>query len=256
MDSKFNKSLLVILSLFSLLLSSNAVPSTRLFDFISSSAYAPAPSPVNDFISTSISAETPNSGGDLLETFTSQAVKKTPETKFGGANLLGTFNPLSAEAAKQVDPEIVKLCIDGENPALCAETISKLLDGPFDPLKALEIEVGATHDQAKAVESTITKLLKDPSTDKKAIDALDICKSQYGNMLDAIKESVKLLEEQNVVDAYYKFNAVISYRSACEDAFVESPGVEMPFSQDSQALFDLGGNCLGIMNALVNNIKL
>ncbi|WJX70535.1 hypothetical protein P8452_54629 [Trifolium repens] len=51
MDYTFNKTLLVILSLSSLLLSSNAVPSTRVNDFIPTSAPAPAPltiAPSND----------------------------------------------------------------------------------------------------------------------------------------------------------------------------------------------------------------
>jgi len=74
-------------------------------------------------------------------------------------------------------------------------------------------------------------------------------------MLDAINETIELLGQHNVVDSFYKFSSVISYKTACEDAFVESPGVEIPFSQDSRTLFDLGGNCLGIMNTLVNNHK-
>jgi len=163
---------------------------------------------------------------------------------------------IAEDIAKNADPEIVKLCVDGESPSLCTATISSLLKGPFDPLKALEIEVDLTLQQAKNVAAIITVLLKDPSTDKKAIKALEICQTQYKSMLDAIHETVELLKQQNVVDSFYKFSSVISYKTTCEDAFVKSPGVEMPFSRDSSTLFDLGGNCLGIMNTLVNNHKI
>ncbi|KAL5069017.1 hypothetical protein RYX36_019904 [Vicia faba] len=288
MGSRFIKSLIVILSLSSLLLSTNAVPSTRFInyistrfaatghkshvidyisesvpavapssrgiDYISTSVPAAAPSSRRiDYISTSVPAAAPSSGviasGDNLQ----EGNVILDQASQSGATLLGD---IAARASKRAYPEIMQLCIDGENVALCAETILKQMNGPFDPLKALEIEVDATLVQAKTVAGTIQKLLQDPSTDKKALDALDICHSQYGYMLDTIKEAVDLLQQQNVVDAYYKFNAVISYKSSCDDAFVESPGVNMPFSQDSETLFQLGGNCLGIMNELINHVKL
>lgn len=214
------KSLLLILSISSLLISSNAVPSFRVFQ-------------LNQF---------PPSGAPV----------KAPELTASAFSL----NSLVSEAgkvAKFINPEILKFCVDTENPALCADTISKFLNGPFDPIRALEIEVDATFKQAKNVAETIVKLLKNPSTNKKALDALDICNSQYGDMVDAIKEAVELIQQQNVVDAYYKFNSVISYHSSCDDAFTESPGVEMPFSKDSQTLFELGGNVLAMMNGIVNH---
>ena len=256
MASRVNKSLLVILTLSSLLLSSNAVPSTRIADFVS--AGVPTESPSSqfiDFITSDVPATVPPSPIiDPIPTSNPDSESNSDVNKDSifGSSLIGT---LAAKVAKQIDPEIEKLCADGENPAFCAESISKHLNGPFDPLKALDIEVDATLEKAKNISATIINLLNDPNTDKRAIDALGICKSQYNDMMDAIKESVELLKQQNVVDAYYKFNAVISYKSSCDDAFVESPGVTMPFSHDSETLFQLGGNCLGIMNNLVNNHK-
>jgi len=255
MDSRFNKSLLVILSFSSLLLSSNAVPPTR----ISTSVPAPAPAPSVQYVDYILPKRKPNAGIGLFENSVphkkQNSASVSPDDsvfQFGDPNFLGS---IAEDIAKNADPEIVKLCVDAESPALCAATISSLLKGPFDPLKALEIEVDFTLKQAKSVAAIITALLKDPSTDKKAIKALDICQTQYNSMLDAINETVELLGQHNVVDSFYKFSSVISYKTTCEDAFVESPGVEIPFSQDSRTLFDLAGNCLGIMNTLVNNHK-
>ncbi|XP_050892248.1 uncharacterized protein LOC127097808 [Lathyrus oleraceus] len=267
MDFRFNKSLLVILSLSSLLLSTNAVPSTRIIDFISTSfPTAGHKSRIIDYISTSVPAVASSSrhidfpsisvpaaapsSGVIVSGDSNVILEHASQS---GATLLGN---IADRAAYRAYPEIMNLCIDGENVALCVETILKEMNGPFDPLKALEIEVDATLVQAKTVAGTIQKLLQDPSTDKKAMEALGICHSQYGDMLDAIKEAVDLLQQQNVVDAYYKFNAVIAYKSACDDAFVESPGVKIPFSQDSETLFQLGGNSLGIMNELVNHVRI
>jgi len=247
MDPRFNKSLFVILSFSSLLLSSNAVPSTRFDDSISTNVPTPTPSSeVIDYIV----PEQPDSGLNLPE---NSASPDDFVFRLEDPNLLGS---ISEDIAKNADPEIVKLCVDAESPSLCAATISSLMKGPFDPLKALEIEVDLTLQQAKTVAAIITELLKDPSTNKKAIKALEICQTQYKSMLDAINETVELLGQHNVVDSFYKFSSVISYKTTCEDAFVKSPGVEMPFSRDSSTLFDLGGNCLGIMNALVNNHKI
>ncbi|CAK8572708.1 unnamed protein product [Lathyrus sativus] len=288
MDCRFNKTLLVILSLSSLLLSTNAVPSTRFIDVISTSFPAavhksittsfPAaeyksistsfPAAEYKSISTSFPAVAPSSGHyEFTPTNVPAAAPSSRYYEFTPTNVpaaapssgviaSGDSSAILEQASQSGYPEIAQLCIDGENIALCAETILKQMTGPFDPLKALEIAVDATLDQAMTVAGTIDELLRDPSTDKKAMDALGVCEEEYDDMLDAIEETVDLLQNQNIVDAYYKFNSVLSLKSTCDDAFAESPGVTMPFSQDSQILFQLGGNCLGIMNDLVNHAKI
>lgn len=36
--------------------------------------------------------------------------------------------------------------------------------------------------------------------------ALYLCEPKYGEMVNAIKETLELIEQQNLVDAYHKFN--------------------------------------------------
>lgn len=158
-------------------------------------------------------------------------------------------------ATPTFSPEITQFCSGTENPSLCAETIAPYLTGSFDPVKALETEINATLKKASEIAAIISKKLNDPTTAKNAMDALDICKSQYGDMLDSIKEAVNMVAQLNVVEAYHKMSAVISYKSSCDNAFTESPGVEMPFAQESTTLFQLGGNCLAVMDTIVNNHK-
>ncbi|KAL9318827.1 hypothetical protein ACSQ67_015344 [Phaseolus vulgaris] len=50
-------------------------------------------------------------------------------------------------------------------------------------------------------------------------------------------------------------SAVISYKSSCDDAYDESPGVDMPFRQESTILFRLSGNCVTALHTIVNNHK-
>jgi len=212
-----NKSLLLIVSLSSLLLSSHALPSS-----------APNVAP---------------------------SISPSPLTSKQGVFLNSIFEE-AVEVSKQVfkpEPEVVEFCTGTENPTLCAETIAPFFQGSFDPIKALETEIEVTLNQSLKVAGVIAKSLVDPATNKEALDALDICKSQYENIVDNIKEAIELLNQQNVVDAYYKFSSVISYRSACEDAFTESPGVDNPLGDDSLAVYQLGGNCLAIMDGIVNN---
>jgi len=152
-------------------------------------------------------------------------------------------------------PELTQFCSGTDNPTLCTETIAPFLDGSFDPVKALETEINATLQKASEIATSISKQLEDPATAKNALDALNICKSQYGDMLDSIKEALNLVSQFNVVDAYHKMSAVISYKSSCDDAYDESPGVEMPFRQEASTLFDLSGNCVTILNTIVNNHK-
>ncbi|KAK7379056.1 hypothetical protein VNO80_04509 [Phaseolus coccineus] len=149
--------------------------------------------------------------------------------------------------------EILDFCKDTENPTLCSETIAPFMQGIFDPIKALETEMDATLNQSKKVSNLISEALTNPNTDERARGALDICKSQYKSIGQTVKEAVELLNQQNVVDAYYKFSSVISDQSTCEDAFAESHGVTIPFADDSLRVFQLGGNCLAIMDGMVNN---
>ncbi|TKY61699.1 pectinesterase protein [Spatholobus suberectus] len=200
----FNKNLLLIVSLSSLLLSTRATPHI----------IASSPPPVLS----------PNHNTDPIFT---KALKATQQ--------------------------VVEFCSGTENATLCAETIAPHFQSSFDPIKALETEIEATRNQSMKVAGIIAKSLGDPSTDKKARDALDICKSQYKSIVDATKEAVELLNLHNVVDAYYEFSSVISDHSACEDAFKESPGVSIPFADDSFTVFQLGGNCLFIMDGMVNS---
>lgn len=154
---------------------------------------------------------------------------------------------------KLPDPDVVDFCKGTENQTLCAETIAPYFQGSFDPIKALETEVEATLIQTLKVADIIAKSLDDPNTNKNIRGALDICKSQYKSIVSTLKEAAELLNQQNVVDAYYKFSSVISDQSTCEDAFVESPGVTIPFPDDSLTVYQLGGNCLTIMDEIVNN---
>ncbi|KAL2345489.1 hypothetical protein Fmac_006774 [Flemingia macrophylla] len=175
---------------------------------------------------------------------------KEPET-----NILNLGEALkgASESILKPGPHIMEFCHGTENPTLCADTIAPFFHGSFDPVKALETEIKATLNQTMKVASIIADALASPDTDKNALDVLDVCRSQYESIVDTVKESLELLAQQNVVDAYYKFNSVISDQSACEDAFVESPGVQNPFAGDSLTVFQLGGNCLAIMDSLVNS---
>lgn len=218
----FNRSLLLIVSISSLLLSTNAVPTTRSF---------------NPFAGSPTSAPTP-------------AASKT-------GSLLGMslFKESAIVAQKVLKPkqEIIEFCTGTENPALCAETITPYFQGSssFDPIKALETEIEATLKQSLKVVGIISKELVHPIED--GAEALDICKTQYNDIVDKIKEAKELLKQQNVVDAYYKFNGVLADRTACEDAFVESPGVDNPFLDDTFIVRQLGGNCVAIMDGIVNS---
>ncbi|KAK7344371.1 hypothetical protein VNO77_13895 [Canavalia gladiata] len=184
------------------------------------------------------------------------APSSVPESTDENVNLLGNLMSLTDPVPDKFNPEIVKFCAGTEDPTHCAETITPYLRDGFDPIRALETEINATMVKAKEIAAVIAKLLSDPNTSKKSLEALDICQSQYGDMMDTIKEALQLVAQQNVVDAYYKFSSVISDKSACDDAFKESPGASNPFAQNSEALFQLGGNCLSIMDGIVNNNKL
>lgn len=235
MDFRFNKSIILIVSLSSLLLScTNAVPSTRVLDLNLN-----LPNPIT-------------TGLNLLNPTAAASAPAPAES----STLVGSLVSDASEAMKGINPEILKFCVGTENPTLCADTISSSLVGKFEPLKALEVEVEATLNQSKNVAGIIEKLIKNPLTNQFSMDALGICKEQYDNILDTLNEAVGLIQKQNVVDAYYKFSSVISYRSACEDTFDESPGLEMPFPQESLRVFQLGGNCLDLMNGIVNHHKI
>ncbi|WVZ05632.1 hypothetical protein V8G54_018978 [Vigna mungo] len=187
----------------------------------------------------------------LLQCTTHAFVQSPSPSPSSSQSLLLNPNNILGAASNTVD--ILEYCQDTENPALCAETIAPSLDGTFDPIKALETEMEATFAQSKKVAKIISEALRNPNTDPRAHGALSICKSQYKSIMETVNDAVELLNQQNVVDAYYKFSSVLSDQSTCEDAFVESPGVTIPFSDESHTVYQLGGNCLAIMEGMVNN---
>ncbi|TKY72355.1 Pectinesterase inhibitor [Spatholobus suberectus] len=141
--------------------------------------------------------------------------------------------------------DLSEFCKKTTNPNLCAQTIQPhFLHGALEPLKALDAEVDATLDKVKKTLAHIQTLLAKQGASKSMKDSLDICKDQYGSMLDAIKETKTALGENDVITAKFKFSAVISYQGSCKDAF---EGEAMPFTEDSDSVFQLGGNCLDII---------
>ncbi|OIV95358.1 hypothetical protein TanjilG_07514 [Lupinus angustifolius] len=213
----FTNSLLLVVSIAYLFLSTNAVPTTRS-------------------VIPSYNAQTPSG------------------SRVGSLIGISTIFKNSAKATHQiirVSPRIILFCKNTENPALCVETIAPYLQGEFNPIVALETEIKATLNQSLKISNIIAQSLAYSSNEAKA--ALRICKSQYRNIVDTIREAAELLNQQNVVDAYYKFSSVMADRTYCEDAIAKCHGVENPFAEDSQIIYQLGGNCLAILDGIVNS---
>ncbi|KAL2341512.1 hypothetical protein Fmac_009452 [Flemingia macrophylla] len=138
-----------------------------------------------------------------------------------------------------------ELCKTTTNPNLCVQTLTSHLKGPMDELQALSVEVDATLESAKKTLGDITSLFTKPETPKSMKNSLDICKDQYKSMLDAIAETKAAISKKDVVTAKFKFSAVISFQSACKDSF--DAREKIPFSQDSDTVYQLGGNSLDII---------
>jgi pectinesterase inhibitor-like protein len=159
-----------------------------------------------------------------------------------------------SKGVTKVDPEIKNICNEGgDKTTRCIETLSKLFQGPFDVVKALEIEVNATLGTAKAIFDNINTLLNDSSTDKGAIDALNICREEYDSMLDSIKSALESVLQKHFADAYSQMSAVISYKSACQLGWDESPGVQKPY--DETTLIESTVICVDILYYIVNSHK-
>ncbi|KAE9594822.1 putative pectinesterase inhibitor domain-containing protein [Lupinus albus] len=150
--------------------------------------------------------------------------------------------------------DLLKFCEHTTNPSLCAETIQPhVLDGDIDPFKALEIEVEATLNETKKAIAIIDELLltKNNINNKSLMSAFNTCKEQYNYILDSIKETKDAIAQHDLIEAKFKFSAVISYQSTCMDEFEH---VECPFAEDSETIFNLGGNTLDIIADLEKTV--
>lgn len=144
-----------------------------------------------------------------------------------------------------IHSDITEFCKKTTNPALCAETIHPhFLKNRIEPFKALDIEVDATLAKAKKTLANIQTLESKTGTTKSSKDSFDICKDQYKSMLDAIKETKAAIANKDIITAKFKFSAVLSFQAACKDAFEDG---KIPFFEDSDAVYNLGGNCLDII---------
>ncbi|KAK2365889.1 hypothetical protein QL285_079332 [Trifolium repens] len=159
MDYTFNKTLLVILSLSSLLLSSNAVPSTRVNDFIPTSA--PAPAPIAEAPSNDPPIEYPDA--PAIDHYFCQRV---PDAK------VCQKVPINMTL---VDPEIIKTCNGEPYGSLvpdCIEILYKNFEGrPFDVVEALEIQVNSTDNTVKEIFDAILGCIKVLRLDKNEAEA-------------------------------------------------------------------------------------
>ncbi|XLT61203.1 hypothetical protein HN873_017727 [Arachis hypogaea] len=228
----YNNSLLLIVTLSSLLLSGHAYRYTGMSIWFTNPAPAPAPGPVT--------AEPTNPVNDFFSGLNENLNLDL------GLNLEGD--------AKSKAQQIADFCNGIQNPDFCAETIAPFVKGKFDPIKALETQMNAALNHSLEVVAEIAKSLKDHATPKKAMAALSICKECYDNAVDAINESLELVNQDNVIDAYYRFSSAASYRGTCDDAFVESPGAINPISKEAiNAASQFISKSLVIFDASINN---
>jgi pectinesterase inhibitor-like protein len=255
MDYTFNKTLLVILSLSSLLLSSNAVRSTRVNDFIPTSAPAAAP------IAIAPSVDPP------IEYPDAPAIDPTFCQRVPNAKICNKV-PINM---KLVDPEIIKTC-DGEPYGSlvpdCIEILYKNFEGrPFDIVKALEIQVNSTGNTVKEIFDVFVGCRKGLIIDKSKIDkseteVLDLCRDEYNTMLDSINQILEMLRQQNFVDAYQKMDALLLNRNTCSNGFLDiSFGVPRPLDNvmpwdQIEDLRQMIYICVNILSNIVNNHKL
>jgi len=151
-------------------------------------------------------------------------------------------------------PDLLNFCKKTTNPTLCEQTVQPhFIKSILDPIKALDIEVDAALVQTQKALVVIGGLLKKPGISKSFKDSLDICKDQYGMILDSIKLTKDAITKRWFHEARSQFSAVISYHAACKDSF---EGIEKEYSllaHDSDALFQLGGNCLDTIADLENS---
>ncbi|CAL0301043.1 unnamed protein product [Lupinus luteus] len=151
-----------------------------------------------------------------------------------------------------VRSDILKLCEHTTNPTLCAQTIQPhVLDGDIDPFKALEIEVEATLNETKKAIAIIDELLTKNSINKSLRSSIKTCKEQYNYILDSIKETQDAIAQHDLIEAKFKFSAVISYQSSCMDEFEH---FECPFAEGSETIYNLGGNTLDIIADLEKTV--
>ncbi|KAK7303541.1 hypothetical protein RJT34_14448 [Clitoria ternatea] len=152
---------------------------------------------------------------------------------------------------RTLQPDLIEFCKKTTDPDLCTKTIQPHFPkGGLNPYKALEVEVDATRVEAKKTMGTLQSLLSKRGTvstmssSKSSNEGLKICKEQYSSMLDSIKETKAAIAKQDIITAKFKFSAVLSFQASCKDAF---QGEQFPISESSDAVFNLGGNCLDII---------
>ncbi|MED6222533.1 hypothetical protein PIB30_065320 [Stylosanthes scabra] len=144
--------------------------------------------------------------------------------------------------------EIGKFCQNTTNSTLCSKILQPHFESDhFDQYKALDITLDATNDQAKLTLDAIQTLSANKDTPKTTKDSLKICKGQYKNILDSVKETKATLASKNIFDAKFKASAILSFYESCKDSF---DGAPVPFAEQAEPVFDLGGNCLDIIAAI------
>ncbi|XP_061373648.1 uncharacterized protein LOC133315981 [Gastrolobium bilobum] len=139
------------------------------------------------------------------------------------------------------------LCKSTTNPVICYQTILPQVSGEFNIYKALVAEILATQNQVKRTSSLIAALLAKQGISNSLSESLNTCQEQYSNMLDAIDDTIKEVARRNVVEARFKFSAVLSYQASCNDEFIDGPS---PIANEAQGVYVLGGNSLDLMKVI------
>ncbi|KAK7331254.1 hypothetical protein VNO77_25474 [Canavalia gladiata] len=155
---------------------------------------------------------------------------------------------VNTHAARTPEARLWNICKPTTNPILCYKTIfPQVINSSFNIYKALEIEIFATQKQVENTSSLMTTLLAKPGNSKDMIESLQTCKDQYNNILDSIQDALKQVANRNAIEARFKFSAVLSFHSTCNDQFTNG---NSPIANEAQVVYDLGGNCLDIMKAI------
>ncbi|KAF5193923.1 Plant invertase/pectin methylesterase inhibitor superfamily protein [Thalictrum thalictroides] len=178
-----------------------------------------------------------------------QTQQGPPPTAKPAPTLLPTLtNPLGAPG--QVNTDVRRVCDATDNPLLCLNTVSPLLQGKFDLVSILETEVKACKNQAQTLLDKSIKISADPATVADVAKTLKICKENYESVLDNMDATLKAIGEKDLGTVNTMLSAAISDVSTCGENFSEVSTNPNPLSDMEQLVTNLVGNCLSISVSL------
>lgn len=144
------------------------------------------------------------------------------------------------------DPAIKAICEKTDYPFLCMSSLAPFLASSNNPAAVLEMAIKASVNYTEAALAKAMRLSSDPSTSSITKAYIADCQENYSDAIDNFNIAANAISSGDIGLMNSMLSGAISDFQTCDDGFAEMNELDSPFKEIDTNLSHMASNCLAI----------